>query len=677
MPEALSPDFIIDITDPEAVLSAEYTIFSPNNDNKKDILFVNQKSSEEEIWTGTVKDVNGNTVYTEKWIGNAEPVFKWNAASENGRRAPDGEYMYQLFSEDRAGNRGISAPLRFIIDTEETPLMISREYDVFSPNRDGVRDSIRFFPELRKRDGIETYIFKIYDKTGSVVYEKQGKGSVPDSISWNGKEISTVEDSSGYKASINIVYVNGNNPEAYTESFASDTEFPVLELRKEYSVFSPNNDGKKDEFPVTVLSSSSEELWTGRIENENGDTVRTYNWKDLGNRISWDGKDSSGNVLPDGEYSFIIASEDAGGNRTEKSAGRVKLDNRITSVILSVDKEGFSPNSDNYFDTLEFSVFASPSDSVESWKLDIRDSSGKSVKSFSGRDKVPELIKWDGKNEKGEIKDSTLRAELSVVYVKGDNPESKTREFILDTNAPSSDIIISPYPFSPDNDGVDDEVGINLNLRDLSGIDSWALDIYDPAGNLFKTFKGSGQPADRIIWDGISDTGELVQAAEDYDFVLSARDKLGNINEKKGIIPVDVLVVREGDKLKIRISSIKFSPNSPELVDDIPEVKEKNEKIIKRLSEILNKYSSYNIKIEGHANNLSWADPAKAAVEERDELIPLSDARCRTVRDILAENGVKKERISMEGLGGTEPVVPFSDLKNRWKNRRVEFILIK
>ena len=31
----------------------------------------------------------------------------------------------------------------------------------------------------------------------------------------------------------------------------------------------------------------------------------------------------------------------------------------------------------------------------------------------------------------------------------------------------------------------------------------------------------------------------------------------------------------------------------------------------------------------------------------------------------------------MEGLGGTEPVVPFSDLKNRWKNRRVEFILIK
>ena len=79
-------------------------------------------------------------------------------------------------------------------------------------------------------------------------------------------------------------------------------------------------------------------------------------------------------------------------------------------------------------------------------------------------------------------------------------------------------------------------MAINLNLEDLSGIDSWSFDIYDPAGNLFKTFKGNGQPADRIIWDGISDTGELVQAAEDYRFVLAAKDMLGNIKlRKKGL----------------------------------------------------------------------------------------------------------------------------------------------
>ncbi len=168
-----------------------------------------------------------------------------------------------------------------------------------------------------------------------------------------------------------------------------------------------------------------------------------------------------------------------------------------------------------------------------------------------------------------------------MLFEKGDNPVSKTREFILDTNAPSSDVVITPYPFSPDNDGVDDELSVKLNLEDLSGIDNWALDIYDPAGNLFKTFKGEGKPAERIIWDGMSDTGELVQAAEDYPFVLTSRDTLGNVNEKKGIIPVDILVIRDGDKLKIRISSIKFAPNLPDLVEDVPEVKAKNEKLLK------------------------------------------------------------------------------------------------
>lgn len=29
------------------------------------------------------------------------------------------------------------------------------------------------------------------------------------------------------------------------------------------------------------------------------------------------------------------------------------------------------------------------------------------------------------------------------------------------------------------------------------------------------------------------------------------------------------------------------------------------------------------------------------------------------------------------GYGGNRPIVPHSDLDNRWKNRRVEFILIK
>jgi len=38
---------------------------------------------------------------------------------------------------------------------------------------------------------------------------------------------------------------------------------------------------------------------------------------------------------------------------------------------------------------------------------------------------------------------------------------------------------------------------------------------------------------------------------------------------------------------------------------------------------------------------------------------------------------VDPRRLSTKGMGSSEPVVDFKDAQNRWKNRRVEFILIR
>jgi outer membrane protein OmpA-like peptidoglycan-associated protein len=43
---------------------------------------------------------------------------------------------------------------------------------------------------------------------------------------------------------------------------------------------------------------------------------------------------------------------------------------------------------------------------------------------------------------------------------------------------------------------------------------------------------------------------------------------------------------------------------------------------------------------------------------------------------VLIERGIASDRLSLAALGGTNPIVPFSDLVNRWKDRRVEFILV-
>ena len=159
--------------------------------------------------------------------------------------------------------------------------------------------------------------------------------------------------------------------------------------------------------------------------------------------------------------------------------------------------------------------------------------------------------------------------------------------------------------------------------------------------------------------------------------IFKISDIYGNGLSERKTIPVDVLVIREGNKLKIRISSITFAPNTADFESVEPDKAAKNMKTLKRLAEILNKYKSYNIRIEGHAVNLSWYDPVKAAKEEKEELIPLSLKRAEAVKKALIKLGVNGSRITTVGLGGSHPIVPFSDLKNRWKDRRVEFILIK
>jgi outer membrane protein OmpA-like peptidoglycan-associated protein len=103
----------------------------------------------------------------------------------------------------------------------------------------------------------------------------------------------------------------------------------------------------------------------------------------------------------------------------------------------------------------------------------------------------------------------------------------------------------------------------------------------------------------------------------------------------------------------------------------------KNKQVLQRLSEILQRYNNYQIRIEGHAVSVFWANAARAEREEREELQPLSLRRADRVKEELARLGVNITNYTTAGMGGTQPVVPHGDEDNRWKNRRVEFYLIR
>ena len=223
---------------------------------------------------------------------------------------------------------------------------------------------------------------------------------------------------------------------------------------------------------------------------------------------------------------------------------------------------------------------------------------------------------------------------------------------------------------------------------------NWSFVISDPNGKPFWQTKGTSSITDRIMWDGLSNIqkdssgkAERVQSAMDYPYTFTVTDTLGMTSTLKGVIPIDVLVIVDGPYLKMAVPSIIFRSDNADFktTNEIknglkPEQAANNEKVLKRIAEILNKFKEYKVTVVGHANRVT--DNEAEETEDNPKLwgpalIPLSGKRAEFVKDYLVKKGVSASRLSTEGKGGTELVVDYKDKDNNWKNRRVEFILEK
>jgi outer membrane protein OmpA-like peptidoglycan-associated protein len=213
-----------------------------------------------------------------------------------------------------------------------------------------------------------------------------------------------------------------------------------------------------------------------------------------------------------------------------------------------------------------------------------------------------------------------------------------------------------------------------LGVEDESPIRGWTVNIREPVDPhvLFAHFEGEGDPPSHIEWDGKNEKGELVQSASDYLVTFTVADIEGNISTLEGLIQTDVLVIREGDRLRAQVPSIVFAANKGTFEGLPPNVLASNEWILRRMAQALNKFGGYRVTVEGHGNAV-----LKTAREEKNELMPLSESRAKTVVEELTAYGVARQRLTAVGMGGTRPIAPHEDKNGWWKNRRVEFILIK
>ncbi len=686
-----TPSFEIDSTAPKASVSASTTIFSPDGDGELDsIIFSHKQDAPQKAKAGDkwiaeiykcdiIGNIIGEPICRNDFVNILVPKFEWQGRKSDGSFAEDGRYAYILKGMDEAKNSSVSKPLVVELNTEKADIMLQSNYTAFSPNKDSVKDNIEFYPIVKSKTKVLQYQFLIKNLDGLIVKKLTGS-KAPKKIIWDAKDEDNKLCKDGvYTAEFKVELANKQKAESIIQDIIIDTEYPSAEISSPYLAFSPITGNDKKTLPIKQ-SSSNEEKWSARFVNANNEVVKNYEWTGKLENIRWKADDDLGNKLPDGTYSYIVESEDKAGNKTTKTIKGIILDSREAKFYITTKLPIFSPTGNGKLDTQLLSLITNIDADIAEWEVKVSNvESGVTVAQWSSEqgNKFQKKLIWDGKelNSKKIAPDGNYMAIAYIEYEKGDIVTAFTEPFLLSTKAPKISVNLSPKYFSPDNDGTDDDLYMSLNVKSLPGIDSWTLKINEPessGGKLFWKTGGKNKITKEIIWDGRSLSGETVQSASDYPFTLTVKDQAGLSSTYRGYIPVDILLIRDGNKLKIAVPSIIFRGNAADFNGLDSKIVNKNTMILKRIAEILNKFPQYNVTVEGHANRTTDSES-----EEKEYLLPLSNLRAEAVKNILIKYGVSANRLSSLGMGSSQPVASIEDKDNWWKNRRVEFILIK
>jgi flagellar hook assembly protein FlgD len=572
---------------------------------------------------------------------------------------------------------------------------IEAEKAGFSPAAPAGQNSIDFSLLYGNGESIKSWKVEL-TRGGTVAKTWTGDANyLPATLSWDGKsDDGPLAPEGTYVARLSIDYTAKLPPVAVeSREFVLDISPPTGGISLSPSQFTPTEMGVAGPVKLTIKAASRVahmDSWSLDVLDEAGSLAKNWSgtWPDT--TVSWDGSSMSGGfVAPSTVYRAQATVTDEYGNSAQITGDVpvAALANKPPVAVqppkpgqpvIAAASAGFSPNGDKVADTITLKLGYGQPSAVVSWKVSISSAGAGTQKTFSGdSSSMPDSLVWDGKADSGSMApEGVYTAAMAVEYGTAFTPgKAASQPFILDMTPPSGTITLSEPLFSP----LETSDTITLKLAataPLAKIDSWTMDIYDPGGNVFRSFT-SKWPADTAVWDGKGAKGELVQSAEDYAVVAKVRDQFGNVGMVKGNVPIDILVEKTATGYRILASRIFFKAYTADYTNVPPELARQNRQRLDALAGKLEKFPGYKIRMVGHAVMIYWDKPALGAVEQRDILIPLSKSRAEAVKKALLDRGLDAGRFTTDGVGASDQLVPDSDFKDRWQNRRVALFLEK
>ena len=277
-------------------------------------------------------------------------------------------------------------------------------------------------------------------------------------------------------------------------------------IQVETSGFSPFDTTGSNTIEVSLLMGNSDALKTWKVEIINsGTSVKSWTGDamTIPAAVRWDGMNDFGKMAAEGSYTARLSLDYGTKYQPAMSESRsFVLDLTSPTGAISLDPKQFTPNAKGAVQPVVLTINAhSALAHMESWSLDVFDSTGGLVNSWSGM--WPNAsVSWDGSSLNGGVvvPDSGYSA---VAYVRdeyGNSGRLTTSVAVAALpQAPPAPVLVNRDPsivalstgFSPNGDNIADTLTLDISYgRQPTAVTAWQVLVMNNAGEIQKTWTG-------------------------------------------------------------------------------------------------------------------------------------------------------------------------------------------
>ena len=510
-----------------------------------------------------VKDVTESEKSDVGWLGALFMGYKqftltrsvtWDGKDSSGQVVPDGDYKASLIVQDSSGHKQETKVGNFVVLTKPPVVSVSAPNGlIFNPTVTGKFSALQVEQTDGTTEPLWTGVFD--DSAGQTVRTYTWKDSAPQSFAWDGKDDSGAAVPDGtYTYHVSSTDPAGNKSQDYTLSdIVLSTEKAPVSVSVNNPYFSPN--GAKSTTTISLSTTASQPVvsWDLSVSNAGGATVRDYNGEGpFPTTITFDGKDASGTVLPNGAYAINFVSLFHNGATGVGSASAV-LNTTPPQVGISLSNTLFAPTAESVKPTTTATLSETISQDVPvaSWDVAVYDSTGTIVREVKAEGTPPAQLVYDGESDSGSvIPNGKYSAKYTVTTVDGLSAAASA-QFAVDTTPPKVAVSVSAPLFTPtSSDSSNTEVISFTSNKPVT----WTGSISDSQGQtLLSTTKA--MTVDRVTLDK---SNSQVMAAPDgvYNLSLTFTDDAGNLVKPT---PVAITLLTRPVSIAIQVPG-GFSP---------------------------------------------------------------------------------------------------------------------